>query len=256
MRKWLLIFVAFLFVYSGAYASTDVLAGGWWNASEEELLLAQKQIDEVLIALGHERPVERTKAEDSNRTDLLNRDKPIYANENFIVVAHYHASTLNNEDYSFVLKNISGTSCRFVGTLYYKDDQDETIGAEKVETGIVEDGQEIFFTCVTTCKCDHFGFDLKPESTAEEGLSGAGIQSSVEMKAIFVDDKTVILCATNIGGWLVSEINYHMLYMDEYNNCLRYAWGRMVDGSIAPGDTVYKELPNVARCDHVMIWVE
>ena len=39
-----------------AFASVDVLAGGWWDASIEELLSAREQIDTRITALGGELP--------------------------------------------------------------------------------------------------------------------------------------------------------------------------------------------------------
>ena len=46
-----------------AFASVDVLAGGWWNASIEELLSARDQIDAQILALGEMHSVEDTEGE-------------------------------------------------------------------------------------------------------------------------------------------------------------------------------------------------
>ena len=45
-----------LLLPSLAYASVDVLAAGWWNASLEELISARMQIDNQIVSLGGQLP--------------------------------------------------------------------------------------------------------------------------------------------------------------------------------------------------------
>lgn len=53
MRKTILVgFVVVLLMPIIALADVDVLAGGWWDATVEELLAAREQLDAQIIALG------------------------------------------------------------------------------------------------------------------------------------------------------------------------------------------------------------
>ncbi|MBQ4266382.1 MAG: hypothetical protein IJB85_12805 [Clostridia bacterium] len=53
MKKIFTLFVLGTFLLPGiSLAAVDVLAGGWWDASIDELLSAKKQIDAQIIALG------------------------------------------------------------------------------------------------------------------------------------------------------------------------------------------------------------
>ena len=51
-RVVVLAIITMILPVRGAFAKTDVLAGGWWNADLEELYEAKKQINNAIVSLG------------------------------------------------------------------------------------------------------------------------------------------------------------------------------------------------------------
>ena len=114
-------------------ASVDVLAGGWWDASIEELLSAREQIDAQILALGEVLPVNDIEGEAIVEGDLHSSNEAPYfeisqfENQEFCSITTdtiESRAVINVENYDKVATLISptdGTSRLFSRTHIYPD---------------------------------------------------------------------------------------------------------------------------------------
>lgn len=106
------IFLVLVILLPGyAFASVDVLAGGWWDASIEELLLAREQIDVHILALGGELP-------DSNQKNEILYESDTQSTITTTEIARFDISQFEDKEFCYVtIDDIESRA--FINVEYY-----------------------------------------------------------------------------------------------------------------------------------------